>query len=211
MARYVDAVCKMCRREGIKLFLKGDRCYTEKCAIDRRAYPPGEHGQARRRPRKMSEYGMQLREKQKLRRVYGVLERQFRHYFARANRMEGITGERLLQLLERRLDNVVYRMGFAPSRPAARQLIRHGHIRVRGRKVNIPSFRVKPGDVITVREKSRQLPVVQDALKGAEMRPKAPYVEVDRAKLEGTFLTLPSRVDIPMPVEEQLIVELYSK
>jgi small subunit ribosomal protein S4 len=211
MARYTKAVCKLCRRESTKLFLKGDRCYTEKCAIDRRAYPPGEHGQSRRRPRKMSDYGQQLREKQKLRRVYGVFERQFRHYFARANRMEGITGERLLQLLERRLDNVVYRMGFAPSRASARQLIRHGHIRVHGRKVNIPSFRCKPGDVIAVREKSRQLPIVQGALKGAEMRPTIPYVDVDRGKIEGTFLSLPARADIPMPVEEQLIVELYSK
>jgi small subunit ribosomal protein S4 len=179
MARYVDAVCKLCRREGTKLFLKGDRCYTEKCAVDRRAYPPGEHGSERRRPRKMSEYGTQLREKQKMRRIYGVLERQFQHYFQYATRTTGHTGERLLQLLERRLDNVVYRMGFAPSRPAARQLIRHGHIQVRGRKVNIPSYRVKPGDVVSVREKSRHLAVVQEALKGAEMRPKVPYLEVD--------------------------------
>ena len=211
MARYVDAVCKLCRREGTKLFLKGDRCFSEKCAVDRRAYPPGEHGQERRRPRKMSEYGSQLREKQKIKRVYGVLERQFRHYFQHATRTTGVTGERLMQLLERRLDNLVYRMGFAPSRPAARQLIRHGHIQVRGRKVNIPSFRARPGDVISVREKSRQLPVVQDALKGAEMRPKVPYIDVDRGKLLGTFLMLPSRADIPTPAEEQMVVELYSK
>lgn len=211
MARYIDSVCKLCRREGTKLFLKGDRCYTEKCAVDKRAYPPGEQGAGRRRPRKMSDYGIQLREKQKLRRVYGVLERQFRHYFARATRLEGITGERLLQLLERRLDNVVYRMGFAPSRPSARQLIRHGHIRVQDRKVNIPSFRVRAGDVVSVKQKSRQMPLVLDALKGAEMRPKVPYIDVDRSKLQGTFLMLPSREDIPMPVEEQLIVELYSK
>jgi small subunit ribosomal protein S4 len=211
MARYVDAVCKLCRREGTKLFLKGDRCYSEKCAVDRRAYPPGEHGQERRRPRKMSEYGSQLREKQKIKRVYGVLERQFRYYFQHATRTTGVTGERLMQLLERRLDNLVYRMGFAPSRPAARQLIRHGHIQVRGRKVNIPSFRARPGDVIGVREKSRQLPVVQDALKGAEMRPKVPYIDVDRSKLLGTFLMLPNREDIPTPAEEQMVVELYSK
>ena len=211
MARYVDAVCKLCRREGTKLFLKGDRCYSEKCAVDRRAYPPGEHGQERRRPRKMSEYGSQLREKQKIKRVYGVLERQFRYYFQHATRTTGVTGERLMQLLERRLDNLVYRMGFAPSRPAARQLIRHGHIQVRGRKVNIPSFRARPGDVISVREKSRQLPVVQDALKGAEMRPKVPYIDVDRGKLLGTFLMLPNREDIPTPAEEQMVVELYSK
>jgi small subunit ribosomal protein S4 len=211
MARYVDAVCKLCRREGTKLFLKGDRCYSEKCAVDRRAYPPGEHGQERRRPRKMSEYGSQLREKQKIKRVYGVMERQFRHYFHRATRTTGVTGERLMQLLERRLDNLVYRMGFAPSRPSARQLIRHGHIQVRGRKVNIPSFRARPGDVISVREKSRQMPLVQDALKGAEMRPKVPYIDVDRSKLLGTFLMLPSRADIPTPAEEQMVVELYSK
>jgi len=211
MARYTDAVCKLCRREGVKLFLKGDRCYSEKCAVDRRAYPPGERGAERRRPRKMSDYGMQLREKQKLRRVYGVMERQFRHYFDRANRMEGVTGERLLQLLERRLDNLVYRMGFAPSRAAARQIIRHGHIQVGSRKVNIPSYRVRPGEVIALREKSKQLGVVQDALKSAELRPKISYIDVDRGKLEGTFLMMPSRAEIPVPVEEKMIVELYSK
>jgi small subunit ribosomal protein S4 len=159
----------------------------------------------------MSDYGMQLREKQKLRRVYGVMERQFRHYFARATRLEGVTGERLLQLLERRLDNLVYRMGFAPSRAAARQLIRHGHIQVGSRKVNIPSYRVRPGEVVAVREKSKQLGVVQDSLKGAEMRPKISYIDVDRGKLEGTFLMLPNRAEIPVPVEEKMIVELYSK
>ena len=211
MARYTDAVCKLCRREGVKLFLKGDRCYSEKCAVDRRAYPPGERGTNRRRPRKMSDYGTQLREKQKLRRVYGVLERQFRHYFDRATRQEGVTGERLLQLLERRLDNLVYRMGFAPSRAAARQLIRHGHIQVGTRKVNIPSYRVRPGEVIAVREKSRHLGVVLESLKGAEMRPKVTYIEVDRGKLEGSLLMLPARAEIPVPVEEKMIVELYSK
>ena len=209
MARYRDAVCKLCRREGVKLFLKGDRCFTEKCAVERRAYAPGEHGQGRRQ--KMSEYGMQLREKQKVRRVYGVLERQFRHYFDRASRLEGMTGERLMQLLERRLDNAMYRVGFAPSRPAARQLVRHGHVRVNGRKVNIPSFRMRPGDVLSIKEKTVQLPVVQDALKGAELRPKVPYFDIDRGKLTATLMHLPSRAEIPMPVEEQLIVELYSK
>jgi small subunit ribosomal protein S4 len=209
MARYRAAVCKLCRREGTKLFLKGDRCFTEKCAVDKRAYAPGEHGQGRRG--KLSEYGTQLREKQKLRRVYGVLERQFAAYFDRATRTEGITGEVLLQLLERRLDNVVYRMGFAPSRPAARQLVRHGHIRVNGRKVNIPSYRLRAGEVVNVREKSHQLPVVQEAMKGAEMRPKVSYLDVDRNKIQGTFLHIPTRADIPTPVEEQLIVELYSK
>jgi len=209
MARYRDAVCKLCRREGVKLFLKGDRCFTEKCAVERRAYAPGEHGQGRRQ--KMSEYGMQLREKQKVKRVYGVMERQFRHYFDRATRIEGITGERLLQLLEQRLDNALYRVGFAPSRPAARQLVRHGHVRVNGRKTNIPSHRLKPGDVISIKEKTGQLPVVVEALKGAELRPKVSYFDADRSKLTATFLHLPSRADIPMPVEEQLIVELYSK
>ena len=209
MARYRDAVCKLCRRETVKLFLKGDKCFTEKCPVERRAYAPGEHGQGRRS--KMSEYGTQLREKQKLRRTYGVLERQFAVYFDRATRQQGITGEVLLQLLERRLDNIVYRMGFAPSRAAARQLVRHGHLRVNARKVNIPSYRLRPGDVITVREKSHQLPVVQEALKGAELRPKVTYIDVDRGRLVGTFLQLPSRADIPVPFEEQLIVELYSK
>jgi small subunit ribosomal protein S4 len=209
MARYRAAVCKLCRREGTKLFLKGDRCFTEKCAVDKRAYAPGERGQGRRG--KLSEYGTQLREKQKLRRVYGVLERQFQAYFDRATRSEGITGEVLLQLLERRLDNVVYRMGFAPSRPAARQLVRHGHIRVNGRKVNIPSYRLRAGDVINVRDKSHQLPVVQEAMKGAEMRPKVAYLDVDRNKIQGTFLHIPTRADIPTPAEVQLIVELYSK
>jgi len=209
MARYRDAVCKLCRREGVKLFLKGDRCFTEKCAVERRAYAPGEHGQGRRQ--KMSEYGIQLREKQKVRRVYGVMERQFRHYFDRASRLEGMTGERLMQLLECRLDNAMYRVGFAPSRPAARQLVRHGHVRVNGRKVNIPSFRMRPGDTLSIKEKTIQLPVIQEALKGAELRPKAPYFDIDRGKLTATFTHLPSRAEIPMPVEEQLIVELYSK
>ncbi len=209
MARYRDAVCKLCRREGTKLFLKGDRCFTEKCAVEKRAYPPGEHAQGRRG--KLSEYGSQLREKQKLRRIYGVLERQFAVYFDRATRTQGITGEVLLQLLERRLDNILYRMGFAPSRPAARQLVRHGHIRVNGRKVNIPSYRLRAGDKITIKESTTQLPVVQEALKGADMRPKVPYLDVDRNRCEGTFLSIPARADIPTPIEEQLIVELYSK
>jgi small subunit ribosomal protein S4 len=209
MARYRDAVCKLCRREGTKLFLKGDRCFTEKCAVERRAYPPGEHAQGRRG--KLSEYGSQLREKQKLRRIYGVLERQFATYFDRATRTQGITGEVLLQLLERRLDNAIYRMGFAPSRPSARQLVRHGHVRVNGRKVNIPSYRLRPGDKIAIKEKSAQLPLVVEALKGAEMRPKVSYLDVDRGRLEGVFLTIPGRADIPTPIEEQLIVELYSK
>jgi small subunit ribosomal protein S4 len=209
MARYRDPVCKLCRRETVKLFLKGDKCFTDKCPVEKRAYPPGEHGQGRRS--KLSNYGAQLREKQKLRRVYGVMEKQFRVYYERATRQDGITGEVLLQLLERRLDNALYRVGFAPSRPAARQLVRHGHIRVNGRKVNIPSYRLRPGDVFSVKDKSAQLPVVQEALKGAELRPKIPYMDIDRSKVEATFLHLPNRADIPMPIEEQLIVELYSK
>ena len=212
MARYTGPVCKLCRREGVQLFLKGERCYTDKCGVNKRAYAPGEAaGRQGRRPRKLSEYGRQLREKQKLRRIYGVYERQFRHYYQRANRMEGKTGDRLLQLLERRLDTVVFRMGFAPSLAAARQLVRHGHIRVNGRKVNIPSFRTKPGSVVGVREESVQLPVVQDGVRIAENRPQPAYLSVDRGKMQGTFLHLPSREDIQVPVEEQLVVELYSK
>jgi small subunit ribosomal protein S4 len=212
MARHTGAVCKLCRREGVQLFLKGERCFTDKCGINRRAYAPGEAASRRgRRPRKMSDFGKQLREKQKLRRIYGVFERQFRHYYNRANSMEGKTGDRLLQLLERRLDTVVLRMGFAPSLPAARQLVRHGHIQVNGRKVNIPSFRCKPGNVITVKEKSSQLPLILDGIRLAENRPQPSYLDVDRKKLTGTVLQLPERGDIQVPVEEQLVVELYSK
>jgi len=202
----------LCRREGVQLFLKGERCYTDKCGINRRAYAPGEAASRRgRRPRKMSEYGRQLREKQKLRRIYGVLERQFRHYYQRANSMEGKTGDRLLQLLERRLDTIVLRMGFAPSLPSARQLVRHGHIRVDGRKVNIPSFRCKPGQIISVKDKSSQLPLIADGVRMADNRPQLSYLDVDRKKLQGTVLHLPERGDIQVPVEEQLVVELYSK
>jgi small subunit ribosomal protein S4 len=212
MARYTGPVCKLCRREGVQLFLKGERCFTDKCGINRRAYAPGETaGRRSRRPRKMSEYGKQLREKQKLRRVYGVLERQFRHYYKRANKMDGKTGDRLLQLLERRLDALVLRMGFAPSMPAARQLVLHGHILVNGRKVDIPSFRSKAGDVVTVKEKSRQLPLVLDGIRLAENRTQPSFIDVDRKKLQGTLLHLPERTDIQVPVEEQLVVELYSK
>ncbi len=211
MARYTGPACKLCRREGVQLFLKGERCFTDKCGINKRAYAPGESSGRGRRPRKMSEYGRQLREKQKLRRMYGVLERQFRHYYARANRMEGKTGDRLLQLLERRLDSLVFRMGFAPSLASARQLVRHGHIQVNGRKVNIPSYRARAGDVVVVQEKSRQLPVVQNGARVAEQRPKPSYLEVDRGSFQGKLLHVPEREDIQVPVEEQLIVELYSK
>jgi len=208
MARYREANCKLCRREGEKLFLKGTRCYSEKCAFDRRAYSPGEHGRSMRR--KGSEYALRLREKQKVRRIYGILERQFRNYFERAAKEKGITGQHLLRMLECRFDNLVYRLGFAPSRKAARQLVLHRHFLVNNRTVNIPSYQLKPGDVITVREKSRNLDLIHQALRegrGVEL----PYLRLDKARLEGELLESPKREDIPVMVQEQLIVELYSK
>ncbi len=208
MARYREANCKLCRREGEKLFLKGTRCYSEKCAFDRRAYSPGEHGRSMRR--KGSEYALRLREKQKVRRIYGILERQFRNYFERAAKEKGITGQHLLKMLECRLDNLVYRLGFAPSRKAARQLVLHRHFLVNTRTVSIPSYQLKPGDVITVREKSRNLDLIHQALRegrGVEL----PYLRLDKARLEGELLESPKREDIPVMVQEQLIVELYSK
>ncbi len=201
-------MCRLCRRERMKLFLKGERCYTDRCAVERRNYPPGQHGQRRQ---KVTEYGKQLREKQKVRRIYGVLERQFRRYFQEADRRKGVTGVNLLQLLETRLDNVVYRMGFAASRAQARQLVRHGHILVNGRKVNIPSFQTKPGDVVAVREKSRKIPAVQEALGTVEGRGGPRWLEVDTKAFQGVVKELPEREDITMPIEEHLIVELYSK
>lgn len=207
MARYTDAKCRLCRREGVKLFLKGDRCNTEKCALERRAYPPGEHGQGRS---KRSDYGVQLREKQKVRRAYGILEKQFRAYFAKAERMKGITGENLLQLLERRLDNVIYRMGLASSRTEARQVVRHRHIIVNGRIVNIPSFLVKPGHEVAVKEKSKTHGRVSVVVE-SPLREAPQWVEVDRKEMKGTILALPSREDVDLPVQESLIVELYSK
>ena len=208
MARYTGAVCRHCRREGLKLFLKGERCYTDKCAIERRNYPPGEHGQARP---KFSEYSMQLREKQKLRRIYGVLERQFRRYFAMADRGRGVTGETLLQLLERRFDNIVYRLGFATSRAEARQLVRHGHFRVNGRKVDVPSYLVRPGDTITVRERSRQVARIREALELAQRRGVPEWLEVSAEAFAGSVKALPARADLTMPINEKLVVELYSK
>ena len=208
MARYREANCKLCRREGEKLFLKGTRCYSEKCAFDRRAYSPGEHGRSMRR--KGSEYALRLREKQKVRRIYGILERQFRNYFERAAKEKGITGQHLLRMLECRFDNLVYRLGFAPSRKAARQLVLHRHFLVNNRTVSIPSYQLKPGDVITVREKSRNLDLIHQALRegrGVEL----PYLRLDKARLEGELLESPKREDIPVMVQEQLIVELYSK
>ena len=208
MARYTGSVCRLCRREGTKLFLKGDRCYSAKCAISKRPTPPGMHGQAR--AKKMSEYGMQLREKQKVRRTYGVLETQFRRTFDNADRMKGITGDNLLSLLERRLDNVVYRLGLASSRAQARQLVRHGHIRVNGKKVNIPSFLVNVGDVITIREKSAEAEHFK-ALREGTGRTLPQWLTMDAENLTGTVSTLPRREDIDLTINEQLIVELYSK
>jgi small subunit ribosomal protein S4 len=208
VARYIGALCRICRREGDKLFLKGDRCHTEKCAIERRKYPPGQHGQGFK---KLSDYGVQLREKQKVRKMYGLLERQFRKYFHEAERKKGITGEVLLQLIECRLDTMVFRMGFAPNRRKARQFVRHGHIVVNGREVNLPSFGVKGGDVIEVREASRGIPDIADNLSKSEHRGMPAWVEVDAANFKGKVLHIPSREEMQIPVQEQLIVELYSK
>ena len=208
MARYTDAVCRLCRREGQKLFLKGDRCYTEKCAIGRRAYPPGQHGQGRS---KASEYGSQLREKQKAKRYYGVLESQFRSYFEMAQKRKGKTGENLLSILETRLDNVVYRLGFAMSRAEARQLVTHGHFTVNGRKVNIPSFLVKPGMVVAIKEKSRDLDKFKAVIEANSFRQPPKWLEYDAENLCAKVSGVPARDDIDLPIEEQLIVELYSK
>ena len=208
MARYTEANCKLCRREGEKLFLKGSRCYGEKCAFERRAYSPGERGRAMRR--KGSEYALRLREKQKVRRIYGILERQFRNYFHRAERQKGITGESLLRMLECRLDNLVYRLGFAPSRKTARQLVLHRHFRVNERAVSIPSYQLKPGDIISVREKSKNLDLIHQALREGRAG-DLPYLRLDKAHLQGELLEDPKRTDIPLLVQEQLIVELYSK
>lgn len=209
MARYTGPKCKLCRREGTKLFLKGDRCYTERCAIEKRNYPPGERGRGRYSRR--SGYRTQLREKQKLRRMYQILENQFRNYFQKADQMKGITGENLLRLLECRLDNLVYRMGFAPSRATARQLILHNHFEVNGKRVNIPSYQVTTGDRISPREKSRDLLVIEESLKAYGSRGTVPYISVDVDKKEGTLAEIPTRDVMPVPIEENLIVELYSK
>ena len=208
MARYTGADCRLCRREAIKLFLKGDRCYSDKCAVERRPYPPGQAG--KRRPRD-SEYRVQLREKQRAKRLYGVLEKQFRGYYELANRQKGITGENLLRLLETRLDNVIYRLGFAKSRDEARQVVRHGHIVVNGRRVNIPSYRVRPGDTVSVSEKSKDLLVIKTALISSEKIEVPGWLEVDIEKLSGKVLSMPERGQIDAPVREQLIIELYSK
>jgi small subunit ribosomal protein S4 len=208
VARYIGPVCRLCRREGIKLFLKGERCYTDKCAIERRSYPPGQHGQGRS---KSTEYSLQLREKQKLKRIYGVLERQFRRVFTLAERRRGITGENLLSLLESRLDNMIYRMGFAPSRSEARQLVRHGHFLVNQRRVTIPSYLVKPGDEIQVRESSRKVVRIQESLELAQRRGVPEWLEVNKDAFAGRVRALPTRAELTLPINEQLIVELYSK
>ena len=208
MAVYHDARCRQCRREGMKLFLKGERCFTDKCAIERRNYPPGQHGQGRH---KMSEYSVQLREKQKVKRIYGVLERQFRRYFHLAEQSRGVTGEALLVNLERRLDNIVYRMGFANSRNEARQLVRHGHFSINGRTVTIPSSLVRVGYKIEVREGSRKVARIADALELSQRRGVPEWLEVQREAFVGTVKALPQRADLTMPINETLIVELYSK
>jgi len=208
MARYTDAVCRLCRRENQKLFLKGDRCYTGKCAMERRAFAPGQHGQGRS---KTSEYGSQLREKQKAKRYYGLLEGQFRSYFEMASKKKGQTGENLLALLESRLDNVVYRLGFAMSRPEARQLVLHGHFTVNGRKVNIPSFLVKPGMVITLKESSKGLEKIKNNIEANSFRQAPKWLEYDANALTGKVVGIAQKEDIDFPIEEHLIVELYSK
>jgi len=208
LARYRGSECRLCRREGLKLFFKGDRCYTEKCAFERRGYAPGEHGQARK---KHSDYGVQLREKQRLKRMYGLLEKQFKGYFERADRMKGITGSNLLMLLERRLDNVVFRLGFAPSRNDARQLVRHSHFLVNGKKVNIPSYMVKKDDVVELREKSRKVLPILDSLETVARRGIPGWLELEKDSFKGVVKAIPTREDITMPVQEQLVVELYSK
>ena len=207
MARYTDAVCRQCRREGLKMFLKGDRCYSEKCAVDRRPYAPGQHGQGRK---KLSEYGAQLREKQKARRHYGILERQFGIYFNMATGMSGQTGDNFLSLMERRLDNVIYRLGFAVSRAEASQMVSHGHIAVDGKRVNIPSFLVKPGMTVALTNKSRGLEKFKSNLE-VDSRPVPKWLSLDRDKAQASVMALPVREDIDLPIEEHLIVELYSK
>lgn len=209
MARYTDAVCRQCRREGEKLFLKGDKCYTVKCPVEKRAYPPGQHGQGRRRS--ISEYGLHIREKQKLRRVYGILERQFVRYYNLASSRKGVTGDNLLQILETRLDNVVYRLGFAASRPAARQLVMHGHITVNGKKVDIPSYSVRPGDVISTRERSRDIPSLKGSLEAASSRSVPEWLEMNFEQQTGRVVSIPTREQIDLKIQEHLIVEHYSR
>ena len=209
MARYTGSVCRICRRENIKLFLKGDRCYSDKCAFDRRGYPPGQHGQ--RRGRKISDYGIQLREKQKVKRMYGLSEKQFHLFFERADDQKGITGTNLLVFLERRLDNVVYRLGFVNSRAQSRHFVRHSHFLINGKKVNIPSYLIKIGDVVEVREKSRKIQALEGALDAVVRRGIPQWLDLEKENMKGIVKEFPSREDITTPIQEQLIVELYSK
>ncbi len=209
MARYTDPSCRLCRRERQKLFLKGTKCFTEKCPVERRGFPPGQHGQSRRT--KISEYGVQLREKQKIRRSYGLMETQFRNTFARALKQPGRTGDTLVKLLERRLDNVVYRLGFAPSRKAARQMVVHGHFLVNSHPVDIPSYLLRAGDTVSVRDKSKQLEAIHASMKRMKDNAMLPWLSLDKAAMAGTFLNIPERADIPLNADEQLVVELYSK
>ncbi|CAK8710986.1 MAG: 30S ribosomal protein S4 [Candidatus Electrothrix sp. AW2] len=209
MARYTGASCRTCRRENLKLFLKGERCYSDKCSFERRAYAPGQHGQ--NRFRKVSDYALQLREKQKVKHMYGMLEKQFRRYFHLADQAKGVTGLNLLSMLERRLDNVVYRLGFAGSRDQARQFVRHNHFLINGNKVNIPSYQVKPGDVIGLKEKSRKNAFVVENLEGVARRGVPSWLELNKGNFQGTVKAMPNRDEITMPINEQLIVELYSK
>ena len=209
MARYTAPSCRLCRRERQKLFLKGTKCFTEKCPVERRAFPPGQHGQSRRT--KISEYGIQLREKQKIRRMYGLMEGQFHNYFEKALKQAGRTGENLVKMLERRLDNVVYRLGFAPSRKTARQLITHGHFLVNSKPVDIPSYQLRAGDTVAVREKSRTIEIVHSSMKRMKDNAMLPWLSLDKAGMVGTFLDVPGRADIPLNADEQLGVELYSK
>jgi len=209
MARYIGPVCRLCRREGLKLFLKGERCYTDKCAVERRHYIPGQHGQAR--PSKVSEFGRQLREKQKVKRIYGIQEKQFRGYYEQAARKGGVTGENLLSYLERRLDNVVYRLGFANSRSEARLLVRHGHVSVNSKAVDIPSWSVKAGDEVKIVDASKEVARITDAVESVERRGVPAWLTLDKKAMAGKVTTLPARADITMPIEERLIVELYSK
>ncbi|MFC1544532.1 30S ribosomal protein S4 [Gemmatimonadota bacterium] len=211
MARYTDASCKLCRREGMKLFLKGERCYTDKCAIERRNFAPGQHGRTMARRRKSSDYQLQLREKQKVKRIYGVLEQQFRNYYEKASRKSGVTGENLIQLLETRLDNVLYRLGFAPSRKSSRQLVRHRHIKVNGRIVDIPSYQVSPGEEITVKKPSHELGLILSTIERRGKQETVSWLSVDYKSQSGKLLEIPTRASIPITAQEQLIVELYSK
>ncbi|MEJ5227940.1 30S ribosomal protein S4 [Thermodesulfovibrio sp.] len=208
MARYTESLCRLCRRESMKLFLKGTRCYTEKCAFERRKYPPGQHGHNKG---KLSDYGLQLREKQKVKRMYGVMERQFKNYFEKATKMKGVTGENLLKLLERRIDNVIYRMGFAINRRQARQLVKHGFFLVNGRKVDIPSYLLRAGDEIELTQAGKELEVIKENLALAEQRGFPAWVEVNIAEMKGKFVRIPEREEMQLPVQEQLIVEFYSK